>query len=372
MVAKNNISEALRVCVIGCGAVVEELHGPALQRLVERGEAKVTALVDTGASRLERFQRIFPQAGGFAKAEAAFTGGNVDVTLVASPPSLHRQHSELAMRAGSHVLCEKPLTTTAADAAFLAGVARETKRVLAVGLTRRFFPSLATAAAIVARGELGDRLQFTCREGDLCGWPLTSDALFRRSLAGGGTLADKGVHVLDALLWVLGRMEVTAVEDDALDDGVEGNIRLTLKNERVQGTLQLSWDQALNNGLWIRGDRGELRFQPDKFPFVELRAGNGGWGRRPCEATWPAECGPAQPVRQQPKNYDECIGLQWIAMLRAIRHGEAMPVDAGAAEFVIAQIDQAYRLARPLAQPWLAGEESTAATARHWKGALQA
>ena len=356
-----------QVLVVGCGAVVQELHGGALSQLEKQGVLKVVALADPADKRIQEFQKRFPAAKGYPDAAAALAGQHIDITLVASPPSLHRQHTEVALQAGSHVLCEKPFTVTAADAAFLTRLAETKQRLVAVGLTRRFFPSLAMAAQLVADGSLGDNLTFICREGGAFNWPLTSDALFRRATAGGGVLADKGVHVLDSLLWVFGRMNVASAQDDAQTGGVEGNITLQLAGTSLSGTLQLSFTQALNSGFWISGSRGEVWVQPEEFRFIRRRQGPGPWERVPCTAGWPLDAATPNAPRVIPKNYDECIIMQWVAMVRAVRFGEAVPVTAAQAEFVISQIEEAYRVVKPWPQPWLSPAEQAVATAKHWK-----
>jgi predicted dehydrogenase len=365
-------NSVLQILVIGCGAVFEELHGEALQKLEKRGLIRVVAMADRVEKQLERFKERFPQAIGYSDARSAFAGRSIDLTLVASPPGLHRAHCEVALQSGSDVLCEKPLTTTAEDATWLANLAAKSKRILAVGQTRRFFPSLAKAAQMVAEGTLGDNLEFTCREGAVSNWPLTSDSLYRRKTAGGGVLADKGVHVLDTLLWIFGEMAIQSSQDDAQSDGVEGNILLELVGPKVKGTVRLSFDQSLNNGFWIQGSKGTLSVQPDEFRFVRFRNGTGAWERLPCSAEWPADAAGEQAVKMVPKTYEECILLQWLVVIRAVKYGEVVPVTAAHAGFVISQIEEAYRIAEPLPQPWLSQQEQSAFVARHWKHAHKA
>jgi predicted dehydrogenase len=360
-----NMEFPIKVSIVGCGAVVQELHGAALSRLQSQGAITVTSLVDPNRVQLERFKSKFSGATAFSNFEEAMRAAPPDVTLVASPPGLHRVHCEAALAAGSHVLCEKPLATTSADADRIANAANASKRIVAVELTRRFFPSIGTAAKMIAEGQLGPELEFVCREGDVCCWPLTSDALFRRATSGGGVLADKGVHVLDSLLAMLGKMSVTAFEDDAQNGGVEGNCRMTMQGERVRGTLHLSCDQSLNNGLSIRGAKGELRLT-DMFRHVEVRRPGGQWERFPSDVKWPSSVDKDKPCPVAPRNYDECIGLQWVAMLRAVRYGEKVPVDAAAARIVVAQIEEAYKMAGPMPQNWLAPDERKNAQSRHW------
>ncbi len=362
----------LKLAIIGCGAVIDELHVPSLRRLTRQGAVRVTALVDRSKERMARFKRVFPEAVCFEDAAAAFRSAGAEAALVASPPGLHRAHVEAAFSNGCHVLCEKPLATSVKDVTELAGMSERLGLILMVGLTRRFFPSLATAGAMLRAGDLGGQVEFRCHEGGVYQWPIASDAPFRREAGGGGVLMDKGVHVLDSLLWLFGPMSVVGAEDDALAGGVEGNCRVKLAGKEVRGVMQLSWDQETANGLHIKGSFGEMRVDPNEFRWIELRRAQGAWERRPCRSSWPASLKAPAPTTKAPRVYEDCIYMQWIQFLRAVALGEPVPVDGRAALTVAAQIEAAYASAAPLPQPWLSAEEQTAAARRHWRnGAKQ-
>jgi predicted dehydrogenase len=236
-----------------------------------------------------------------------------------------------------------------------------------VGLTRRFVPSLATAHAMLRAGELGGQVEFRYYEGGTYQWPIASDAPFRREIGGGGVLMDKGVHVLDSLLWLFGPMSVVGSEDDALIGGVEGNCRVRLAGKEVKGVMQLSWDQVTANGLFVKGSLGEMRVDPGEFRWIEVRKGQSAWERRACQVTWPVSLRASSPKKGAPRIYDDCIYIQWFQFLRAVALGEPVPVDARAALSVSAQIDAAYASATPLDQPWLSEEEQAAVVRKHWK-----
>src|SRR5262245_52442769 len=195
---------APRIMVIGCGAVVEQYYVGALVKLESHGVARVTALVDPDRSRTADLMRRFRSARAYIAPAEALAHGGVELTVVASPPSLHADHAIAALRSGSHVLCEKPMAAGVAHAERMVAAARDSRRVLAVGMTRRMYPCLSEARAVLASGMLGDELAFTYREGGVYGWPVNTDFPFRRATAGGGVLIDKGAHVLDFLAAIFG------------------------------------------------------------------------------------------------------------------------------------------------------------------------
>jgi predicted dehydrogenase len=132
--------QPLDLAIVGCGAVVEELHVPAIRRLARLGAVKVAMLVDRSEVQTARLKSFFPGAAHFDDLAAAFSSGHADVALIASPPSFHRAHVETALQHRCHVLCEKPLATTAGDVAELSRLSSKAQLRLMVGLTRRFFP----------------------------------------------------------------------------------------------------------------------------------------------------------------------------------------------------------------------------------------
>lgn len=358
----------LNLAIIGCGAVVEDLHVPPLLKLARRGALKVTALVDNNPERAGKLRREFPSARVFGSPAEAYAAGTVQLTLITSPPALHVAHGLAAFAAGSHVLTEKPMVTGGADADQLTAAATEADRILAVGLPRRFFPHVAEVAALVACGELGDELTFAYREGGPYLWPIASDAAFRRAISGGGVLMDKGVHALDTLDQIFGAAEVLRCEDDSLCGGVESNSRVELRypERDARGTLQLSWDQPLNNGLWLRGARGEVWLGLDDIGVYRRRAPGGVWREVRATAAWPTTLS-ARPGRATPDGYYDCVLLQWVGVLRAIQFGEAPAVDGLKATRVIRTIESAYQRAEPLDLPWLTVPERAALKANHWR-----
>jgi len=362
----------LKLAIIGCGAAVEDLHVPPLLKLARSGALRVTALVDNNPARSAKLRREFPAARFFGSPDEAYSADPVDLTLIASPPGLHIKHGLAAFGSGSHVFTEKPMVTNVNDADCLTAAANQAQRVLAVGLPRRFFPHVAEVAALVARGELGDALTFTYREGGPYDWPVASDAPFRREISGGGVLMDKGVHALDTLDQIFGAAEIIRSDDDSLRSGVESNARVELRypQRNVRGMLQLSWDQVLNNGLWIYGSRAEISLGLDDIGVYRRRAPGGEWREIRATASWPATLAAANPKRVIPDGYYDCIFLQWVSVIREIEHGEAPAVDGLKATRVIRTIEAAYQNSKPLDLPWLSAPERTALKANHWRAAI--
>jgi predicted dehydrogenase len=356
----------LDLAIIGCGAVVADLHVPPLQELARKGAVRVVALVDQQPARAQRIQKRFPGARIFPSFADARNSTPIHLTFVASPPGLHADHGVSALEAGSHVFVEKPMVTRSEDAARLVASAKAACKVLAVAHPRRFFPHVAEVAELVRRGEFGREIRFTYREGGVYGWPIASDFAFRRPVSGGGVLMDTGVHTLDTLEQLFGAGKVVACRDDSLSPGVEANSVVELEFKNAVGTLQLSWDQPLNNGLWIRGNDNEVWLSTGEIRTYRMRSKQGPWRTVSARMDWPGTIG-AEAKRVSPFTYYDCVFLQWVGMIRAILHGEPPAVDGVRAEQVISQIESAYSMAEPLELPWLDATEREICRNKHWR-----
>jgi predicted dehydrogenase len=354
------------IAVVGCGTVVDQYYRGALTKLEKRGIARVVALVDPDSNRAAALARHFRSARAFSTPGEALTQTAADLTIVASPPSLHAAHALAAFGAGSHVLCEKPMAASVDDAERMVAAARAARRVLAVGMTRRMFPYLAEMRSLIAAGALGERIRFTYRDGGVYGWPVSTDFAFRRAMAGGGVLIDKGTHVLDFLAALFGEPAPATYADDGHAEGVETNCRVGIGFPGAAGTVQLSWSQPLVNGFHVAGSAGEMTEHPWRLDAVLWRRSGGAWETRVSAAAWPRDLR-ANGRRGKPWTYEECVYYQIVQVLRAAVHGEAVPVGGEEGVMVMRAIQACYRMATPLRLSWLTEAEQAQADAHHWR-----
>ena len=140
---------------------------------------------------------------------------SAEAVVVASPSSVHAEHALLALRQGRHVLVEKPVATSAEDAAAIVEAADEAGVVCAVAMNLRFHPALEALKRLLDEGRLGTPYLAEAAFGyDLRLWRPGTD--YRESYSakadlGGGILLD-AVHELDYLLWLLGPVATVAAE----------------------------------------------------------------------------------------------------------------------------------------------------------------
>ena len=249
---KPNTSK-VRVAVVGCGAVAQIHHLPAI---VASDRVEAAVLVDADEKRARALADRF----GVPEVATDFTvlPGKVEAAVVALPNSLHAPVSSELLRRGVHVLVEKPMAMSVRECDEMIEAARAGRAVLAVGLDFRFFDASLLVRDLLRDGLLGTIRRFDLRQGVVPRWPFATDFLLKKEMAGGGVLADFGVHVLDLLLWWLGDLDVVEYRDDALG-GVESDCEMVLTTAAgLKGAVEISRTRNLRNTCVFEGERATL------------------------------------------------------------------------------------------------------------------
>jgi len=192
----------LNSAVIGLG-FVGRAHVEALRRLAipVRGALGSSGETTAAACKALSLDRAYASLDELA-ADAA-----VDVVHLCTPNYLHFDQASRLMRAGKHVLCEKPLTMDSAESELLVALARETGKVGGVAYNLRYYPLCQEARALIEKGAIG---QPKLVHGSfLQDWLLyPSDWNWRLDPKLGGqlrTVSDIGTHWLDLVTWITGR-----------------------------------------------------------------------------------------------------------------------------------------------------------------------
>jgi predicted dehydrogenase len=178
-------------------------------------EPELTVLVGRDPARTEAAARQMGWASTSTDWREVVARDDIDVVDICTPGDSHEEIALAALAAGKHVLCEKPLANTVAEADRMAAAAREaaTKGILAMcGFSYRRTPAVAFMQQIVAEGRLGEirhvRAQY------LQDWISDPDAPLTWRLdkerAGSGALGDIGAHIIDSAQWI-GASLITAV-----------------------------------------------------------------------------------------------------------------------------------------------------------------
>ncbi len=189
--------------------------------------------------------------------------------IVCSENARHRALVETVARAGVHVLCEKPLATTLADARTILEACKRAGVILMVAFPMRFSPPLLESRRVLEEGRLGDiACCATTNQGQNPG--RHREWFVKKQLAGGGAVMDHTVHLVDVLRWYL-RSEVVEVYAQTTDllPGGEGEVEtgglilLTFANG-VFATIDCSWSRPASYPTWggltleIIGEHGAM------------------------------------------------------------------------------------------------------------------
>jgi predicted dehydrogenase len=254
------------IAVIGCGAVAAHHYLPTLQACPG---FETALLVDTDLGRARALASRWKVAA--VTTDYHEVASRARAAVVALPHHLHAPVAIDLLRAGVHVLVEKPMATSSAQCDAMIDAARTSDRRLAVGLQFRFFDSSRLVRQYLASELLGPLVRFDLRLGVISRWPFASDFVLRRETAGGGVLVDYGVHLLDLLLFWLGELELASFRHDA-EGGIESDCEIKLARGAVTGRVEVSRTRNLRNTCILEGERATLEvgvWDPD--PPIELR-----------------------------------------------------------------------------------------------------
>jgi scyllo-inositol 2-dehydrogenase (NADP+) len=143
-----------------------------------------------------------PAARVYTDVDSMLAGTRPDLVVITSPNHLHKPHALLALQAGAHVVIDKPMATSVADALQIIAAARTASRLLTVFQNRRWDSDFLTVRQLLEQGTLGDVQHFEAR------WDRYSPTVRARwreqQQAGGGVLNDLGPHLIDQALCLFG------------------------------------------------------------------------------------------------------------------------------------------------------------------------
>jgi predicted dehydrogenase len=214
----------------------------------EVAEAELVGIADDDP---ERGQRIAAKVGTkFFPSYQALLDTDIDAVIIGSENIKHRELTEMSARAGKHVLCEKPIATTVADAQAMIDVCRRHNVKLMTAFPCRYSPSMIRVKESVDGGCIGDILAIkgTNRGRMPGGWFIELDK------SGGGAVIDHTVHVADLMRWLLRSepVEVYAeisnlMHHQTYDD--IGELTITFDNG-VFSSLDTSWSRPKSFPTW--------------------------------------------------------------------------------------------------------------------------
>jgi predicted dehydrogenase len=227
--------EKVRIGVIGCGGFMRY----RLRKLLEVPEAEVAALADTNPEQIQATWSAYPQFSSlpsFADYKKMLDEDKLDAVMIATPHTLHCEQILAALEHGLHVIVEKPMVTSVADAHRVIAARDKAGKQAMVSYQRHLQPEFGYIRDRIASGEFGEvRVVQALLSQE---WKRFTIGSWRQdpALSGGGQLNDSGSHMLDILLWVTGLKAetVTAFCDNR---GTQVDIDTAMSVKFVGGAL---------------------------------------------------------------------------------------------------------------------------------------
>jgi predicted dehydrogenase len=277
--------DRFNVAVIGAGAIGLD-H---IQSFKQHPAASVVALAEVSPERGKEAAERFGIPTLVTNYKQLLKRADIDVVSIALPNYLHAPVGLDALKAGKHVMIDKPMATHASEAAKLVKEARKQGLLLMVGQNMRFTAEVQTARQLIAQGVLGDVYHAKTAWQRRAGIPRIGSWFTQKKFAAGGVTYDIGVHALDRCLYLMGEFDAAAVSGKTyaqfgprgLGDGSWGRSEIDprkpfdvddfsvalikLKSGRTV-LLEASWaaHQATpdSNGTQLFGTEGGLLFPP--------------------------------------------------------------------------------------------------------------
>ena len=196
----------VRVGLIGAGSI-----GRAHAAAIVKAGGDLVAIADANAAAAQALAGQHKVPTAVSDYRQLLKQADIDAVSIALPNYLHAPVALAALAAGKHVLCEKPMAMNVAECKRINAAAARAKRVFQVGLHHRHVAECRAAKDMIVAGKLGKVYHAMVHAVRRRGVPGRGGWFTTRAKAGGGPMADIGVHMLDLTLWLMGHPRPVAV-----------------------------------------------------------------------------------------------------------------------------------------------------------------
>jgi predicted dehydrogenase len=260
---------------VGLGRISVDHFMPGVK---QSRQSQITGLVSGHRDKADRLAAQYNVAAGsiynYENFDSIADNKNIDAVYIGLPNSMHAEFTIRAAKAGKHVLCEKPMATSVADAKAMIEACRKADRKLMIAYRCQLEPTNLRAIQLIRDGSLG-RIQaiesangFNISKGE---WRLD------RKLGGGGPLMDVGVYSINACRYLTGEEPTelsayaTVIDTDGRFTEVEENVTWTMKfPSGIVASCNTSYGANMNGYYRVHGSKGMLHVQP-AFYYQGLR-----------------------------------------------------------------------------------------------------
>jgi len=278
--------KTVKVGIIGCGMITARRHAP---EYTDNPHSEVAALYDFNQERAKELAAGYG-AKVYGSVEELLADPAIDAVSICSPNNTHAPYSIMALEAGKHVLCEKPMALELEDTRKMMEAAEKAGKILMIGHNQRLLPTHRKARELLASGMIGTILsiQSNFRHAGPEYWSVNrsnSTWFFDKDKAHFGVLGDLGAHKLDIIRYLLDdEVEDICCETVTRDKRYPNGQLIDLEDNASAifhmrngafGTMNVSWTNygEEDNSTIIYGDKGVMKIFGDFADdiVVELR-----------------------------------------------------------------------------------------------------
>src|SRR5271170_8274637 len=268
-------------CVIGLGRIADYF----LRGVQQSSNSKITGLVSGHRDKAERIAAQYgvPKSSIYNYEDMDKFRDNkaIDAVYVALPNSMHAEYTIRSAKAGKHVLCEKPMSTTVSEAEAMIAACKAMNVKLMIAYRLHYEPLNLKAVKLIRDGSLGTVQTINGAFGfnaNPTAWRLN------KTLAGGGSLFDVGIYVVNACRYLTGEEPVkftgvvSTIDQDGRFSTVEENVSWTLKfPSGVVATGSCTYGAQMPGYFKVFASKGWLEMGP-AFVYDGLRLRGEYWG----------------------------------------------------------------------------------------------
>jgi predicted dehydrogenase len=221
----------VKIGIVGCGGIANGKHLPAIQK---NGNYDIVAFCDIVKEKAVEAKEKYgtEDARVYTDYTELVKESELEAVYVLTPNKSHSAISVAAMKAGKHVMCEKPMAKSYADAKLMLDTAKETGKLLTIGYQNRYRQDSSYLKTACDNGELGDIYYARAHAVRRRAVP-TWGVFLNEEEQGGGPLIDIGTHALDLTLWMMNNYEA---------ESVTGSVYRKLADQTDQGNAFGDWN----------------------------------------------------------------------------------------------------------------------------------
>jgi len=263
----------LKGAIVGFGFISGKGHFPAYQR---REDVEIVAFADLCPARLDAARALAPKARLYATWQELLEKEQLDFVDISTPPNVHAEIALAALARGMHVLCEKPLTTSVAQALALVEGARKHRRVVFPAHNYKHAPVVKFAQEVIAKGSIGtvravtlETFRTTHAKG-VSEW--NPDWRRDKKISGGGIAMDHGSHSFYlTFAWLKSLPTQVTSKTLTLDKqwDTEDNLNCVLTFPTGFAHTFLTWTAGVRKVIYsLQGTKGALVIADDAWELT--------------------------------------------------------------------------------------------------------